>query len=235
MIAVLTGAGISADSGIATFRDSNGLWANHRVEDICTPEALIRNRQQVIEFYNTRRRELLDAKPNEAHLALAKLEKATDVEIITQNIDDLHERAGSTHITHLHGELRKLRSSRNENGIVDFSGWQQPIDARHSDGSLLRPHVVFFGEAVPMIENAVEIVQRADVLLVIGTSLNVYPAAGLVGYTSPDTHIYIVDPAANERDFRMPYIPNPTTVIPERAAIGVPHLVDKLIAELQNR
>lgn len=147
-VVVFTGAGVSADSGIATFRDSDGLWANHRIEDVCTPEALAKNRPAVIDFYNIRRRELLEKEPNAGHYALVKLQDSGcyDVEVVTQNIDDLHERAGSKQITHLHGELRKLRSSRDEDGIVDFNGWEQRLDTRHNDGSLLRPFVVFFGD-----------------------------------------------------------------------------------------
>ena len=147
-IVVFTGAGISADSGIATFRDSDGLWANYRIEDVCTPEALFRNRENVIDFYNIRRKELLGKHPNSAHLALVELEKKYHVEIITQNIDDLHERAGSTKITHLHGELRKLRSEIDELATVPIEGWEQKIDSLHPDGSQLRPFVVFFGENV---------------------------------------------------------------------------------------
>ena len=198
MIVVLTGAGISADSGIGTFRDSDGLWANYRIEDVCTPEALVRNRAQVIEFYNIRRKELLEKEPNAAHIALAELEREQDVYIVTQNIDDLHERAGSKNIVHLHGELRKLRSSRNEMATVPIEGWEQKLDDRHPDGSLLRPFVVFFGESVPMLERAIEITEKADVLIIIGTSLNVYPAASLVHYVRHDVPIYIVDPAVND-------------------------------------
>lgn len=227
MIVILTGAGISKDSGIATFRDSDGLWANYRIEDVCTPEALIRNRRQVIEFYNQRRKELLETEPNPAHYALAELEKTKDVTIITQNIDDLHERAGSKNIIHLHGELRKLRSSRNDNAIVPISGWQQQLDDRHSDGSLLRPHVVFFGEAVPNMEEAARIAMEADVFVIIGTSLNVYPAAGLANYVRSDAPIYIVDPADPD-SVKSGYIQNKITYIQERAAVGVPKLVEEL-------
>jgi NAD-dependent deacetylase len=230
MIVILTGAGISADSGIATFRDSDGLWANYRIEDVCTPEALVRNRAQVIEFYNIRRKELLEKEPNAAHLALAELEQEEDVCIITQNIDDLHERAGSKNIVHLHGELRKLRSSRNEMSTVKIDGWEQKLEDRHSDGSLLRPFVVFFGESVLMLEHAIEITEKADILIIIGTSLNVYPAASLVHYVRPDVPIYIVDPAVGDATaaFKAPHIPNPITYIAERAAVGVPELVKQL-------
>jgi NAD-dependent deacetylase len=230
MIVVLTGAGISADSGIATFRDSDGLWANYRIEDVCTPEALVRNRAQVIEFYNIRRKELLEKEPNAAHIALAELEQEQDVYVITQNIDDLHERAGSKNILHLHGELRKLRSSRNEMATLPINGWEQKLNARHPDGSLLRPFVVFFGESVPMLETAIEITEKADILIIIGTSLNVYPAASLVHYVRPNVPIYIVDPAVGDTNaaFKAPHIPNPITYIGKRAADGVPELVEQL-------
>ena len=179
-IVVFTGAGVSADSGIATFRDSDGLWAQYRIEDVCTPEALARNRALVIEFYNKRRRELFERKPNAGHYAIAELEKYFDVEVITQNVDNLHEQAGSSSVLHLHGELMKLRSSRNPELIVPIEGWEQPLDATAPDGSLLRPHIVFFGESVPMIEPATALVEKADLLIVVGTSLAVYPAASLV-------------------------------------------------------
>lgn len=231
MIVVLTGAGISADSGIATFRDSDGLWANYRIEEVCTPEALARNRAKVIEFYNIRRKELLEKEPNAAHVALAELEKRRDVCVITQNIDDLHERAGSKNVVHLHGELRKLRSSWNEMATVPIEGWEQKMDERHPDGSLLRPFVVFFGESVPMLEKAIEITEKADVLIIVGTSLNVYPAASLVNFVRSDVPIYIVDPAVNDTNaaFNAPRISNRITYIAERAAIGVPKLVENII------
>lgn len=230
MIVVLTGAGVSKDSGIATFRDSDGLWANYRIEDVCTPEALARNRKLVIDFYNERRREVLNCKPNAAHIALAELEKTHDVHVITQNIDNLHECAGTKNITHLHGEITKLRSSIDELATVSLDGWEQSLDARHPDGSLLRPYVVFFGESVPMLAEAIEIAEKADVLVIIGTSLNVYPAASLATYVRPDVPIYIVDPA-DPANVKSSYIRNPITYIQERAAVGVP----KLVAQLQKQ
>lgn len=163
-IVVFTGAGVSADSGLSTFRDSDGLWARYRIEDVCTPEALAVNRPTVIEFYNMRRKELLSAKPNAGHHTLAELERDYPVRIVTQNIDDLHERAGSTDVLHLHGHLRKLRSSRDENLIVPIDGWEQDPTATAPDGSLLRPHVVFFGEAVPMFEPACEDCGRCRII-----------------------------------------------------------------------
>ena len=151
-IVVFTGAGVSADSGIATFRDADGLWANYRVEDVCTPEALRNNRSTVIEFYNMRRRESLTKKPNAGHIAIAQMEQWADVQVITQNVDNLHEQAGSTRVLHLHGELMKLRSESNPNLIYNIDGWEQSLNARAEDGSLLRPYIVFFGESVPMFE-----------------------------------------------------------------------------------
>jgi NAD-dependent deacetylase len=222
-IVVFTGAGISRESEIATFRDSDGLWANYRIEDVCTPEALARNREGVIDFYNMRRREVLTKVPNAAHRALVELERHFDVEVITQNIDDLHERAGSTKITHLHGEVRKLRSSRDELATVPIESWEQKYDTRHSDGSLLRPFVVFFGESVPMLDRAVEITHTADLMVVVGTSLQVYPAASLVHYLRTDTPIYLIDP--NTPDLNLPNV----RVIREPASIGVPQIVRELI------
>ena len=219
-LVVFTGAGMSADSGLATFRDSDGLWANYRIEDVCTPEALARNRALVIEFYNKRRREMLAARPNAGHEAIAALERDFAVEIVTQNVDDLHERAGSTHVTHLHGELRKLRSTRNPELVVPIEGWEQKLDATAPDGSLLRPHIVFFGESVPMFERAAEIAARAEIMVVVGTSLAVYPAASLVRYAQPGVPIYLVDPGHPDTTG----IRNPLTVIPKRAAEGVPEL-----------
>lgn len=223
-IVVFTGAGMSADSGIATFRDADGLWANYRIEDVCTPEALVRNRALVIDFYNMRRREMLAVQPNAGHLAIAGLERDFDVEVVTQNVDDLHERAGSTRVTHLHGELRKLRSMRNPDVIVPIEGWEQPLDATGPDGALLRPHIVFFGEPVPMFERAAEIAAQAEVMVVVGTSLAVYPAASLVRYVRPEVPIYLVDPGNPD----VSGIRNPLTVIRKRAAEGVPELVELL-------
>ncbi|HIW64937.1 MAG TPA: NAD-dependent deacylase [Candidatus Alistipes intestinipullorum] len=223
-LVVFTGAGMSADSGLATFRDSDGLWANYRIEEVCTPEALARNRALVIEFYNMRRREMLSAEPNAGHRAIADLERDFDVEVVTQNVDDLHERAGSTHVTHLHGELRKLRSTRNPDLIVPIEGWEQPLDATAPDGSLLRPHIVFFGESVPMFERAAEIAAQAEAMVVVGTSLAVYPAASLVRYARPGVPIYVVDPGHPDTTG----IRNPLTVIPKRAAEGVPELAELL-------
>ena len=228
-IVVFTGAGVSADSGISTFRDSDGLWANYRIEDVCTPEALVRNRAQVIEFYNIRRRELFSVEPNAAHRAIAELEQHFDVEVVTQNVDNLHERAGSTRVTPLHGELMKLRSERNPELIVPIEGWEQTLDARAEDGALLRPHIVFFGESVPMFDAATRIATEADVMIVVGTSLAVYPAASLVRYARAGVPVYVVDPG--NPDVAM--IRNALTHIKARAAEGMPALAEKLISELK--
>lgn len=224
-IVVFTGAGVSADSGISTFRDSDGLWANYRIEDVCTPEALRHNRATVIEFYNMRRRESLTKKPNAGHLAIASMEEWADVTVITQNVDNLHEQAGSQRVVHLHGELMKLRSERNPELICDINGWEQRLDARAEDGALLRPHIVFFGESVPMFDPACKIVSEADILIVVGTSLAVYPAASLVYYVRDrEVPIYLVDPG--QPDTAM--IRNPLTHIKERGAVGVPQLIEML-------
>ncbi|MBO7197409.1 MAG: NAD-dependent deacylase [Tidjanibacter sp.] len=226
-IVVFTGAGVSADSGIATFRDSDGLWANYRIEDVCTPEALARNRAGVVEFYNMRRREVLAKEPNAAHYAIAQLEEHFDVRVVTQNIDNLHERAGSSRVLHLHGEVMKLRSERNPELIVPIEGWEQRLDERASDGALLRPHIVFFGESVPMFDEAARIASTADVMMVVGSSLAVYPAASLVRYVRPEVPVYLVDP-------HLPAghgIRNLREYVPKRAAEGVPELVARLIEE----
>ena len=226
-IVVFTGAGVSADSGLSTFRDADGLWANYRIDDVCTPEALIRNRALVIEFYNKRRKELLSTSPNAAHYAIAELERHFDVEVVTQNVDDLHERAGSTRVTHLHGELMKLRSERNSDLIVPISSWEQSLDARAEDGALLRPHIVFFGESVPMFDAATKIAAEADMMIVVGTSLAVYPAAMLVRYAKAGVPIYVIDPGTPDTSM----IRNPLTHIKARAAVGMPELTEKLIKE----
>ena len=224
-IVILTGAGISADSGIPTYRSSDGLWANFKIEEVCTPEALEHDRAKVINFYNMRRKEMSGKVPNAGHKALAELEKYFDVEIITQNIDNLHELAGSTKITHLHGELTKLRNDDSSH-IVEIGLREQQLDETAPDGTLLRPHIVFFGEAVPMFDKAKDLVQQADLLIVVGTSLAVYPAASLVGWVkNNDVPIYVVDPSVP----KIPFLRNRIFHKKERAAIGLP----KLVAELK--
>lgn len=192
-IVVLTGAGISAESGIKTFRDADGLWEGHDVMEVASPEGFARNPELVLNFYNERRRQLNEVEPNQAHKDLATLENNYKVTIITQNVDDLHERAGSTEVIHLHGELRKIRSTQNEN---DIKVWEKDLKLGDTceKGYQLRPHIVWFGEAVPMIEKAVEICYTADILVIIGTSMQVYPAASLIDYVQPNTPIYYIDP-----------------------------------------
>jgi len=223
-IVVLTGAGISAESGIRTFRDSNGLWEEHRIEDVATFEAWQRNQDLVLDFYNQRRKQLYEAKPNAGHLALTKLEKKFDVQIITQNVDDLHEQAGSKHVLHLHGELKKARSTVDESLVYEIDGWELKKGDRCEKGSQLRPHIVWFGEAVPMIEKAIEISAVADIFIVIGTSLNVYPAASLIYYVKKGTPVYLIDPHAE----MLNGIKN-LTLFWEPAGTGVPKLVNILI------
>jgi len=227
-LVVFTGAGASADSGISTFRGSSGLWANHRIEEVCTPEALAGNRSYVIDFYNERRKEMLTKEPNAGHLAIAKLEQYYDVQVVTQNIDDLHERAGSKRVTHLHGELRKLRSSLDDLATVPIEGWKQNLEDRHPDGSLLRPYVVFFGESVPMFDQAAHIVSKAEIFIVVGTSLVVYPAASLLHSVRPEVPVYLVDPGMPD----ITGVRNKVYHIRENSAQGLPKLVDKLISEV---
>lgn len=192
-IVVLTGAGISAESGIKTFRDSNGLWENHRIEEVATPEGWAANPGLVLDFYNKRRAQLLEVTPNDGHRALAELEQDLEVHIVTQNVDDLHERAGSTQVLHLHGELRKVRSERYPHLIY---GWDNDLQLGDlcERGTQLRPHIVWFGEAVPMLEPAADLASEADVFLIVGTSLQVYPAAGLMHYAPRNIPVYYVDP-----------------------------------------
>ena len=193
-LVVLSGAGISAESGIKTFRDYNGLWENHRIEDVASPKGFARNPQLVLDFYNARRQQLKEVKPNTAHKLLAELEDFFDVHIITQNVDDLHERGGSSKIIHLHGELTKAKSIQENSKIVDYID-DIKVGDLHPDGSQLRPHIVWFGEMVPEMDNAIEIASQADLFLVIGTSMQVYPAASVVRYVPANCEIFIIDPS----------------------------------------
>lgn len=222
-IVVLTGAGISAESGIKTFRDADGLWEGHDVMDVASPQGFAENPELVLDFYNQRRKQLLTVKPNAAHIALADLEQHHDVHIVTQNVDDLHERAGSTKVMHLHGELLKVRSTKNENDIVN---WKKEVNLGDlcADGHQLRPHIVWFGEQVPLLDKAVEIVEKADIVIIIGTSMQVYPAAGLISFAQPATPIYFIDPNPAERISEYGNV----TIIKNTAAKGVPILVSKL-------
>ncbi len=220
-LVVLTGAGISAESGISTFRDSGGLWEQYRIEDVATPEAWKNNPALVLEFYNQRRKQLLECKPNEAHYNLVKLEQYFDVQIITQNVDDLHERAGSKNILHLHGELRKAQSTVDPDIIYDIDGWELKLGDKCEKGSQLRPFIVWFGEPVPKIVEAEKITENADIFVVIGTSLAVYPAAGLLQYVPPQSPIYIIDP----NDV---YTWRKATHIREKASVGTRLLLETL-------
>ena len=223
-LVVLTGAGISAESGIHTFRDADGLWEGHDVMQVATPEGFEANTKLVLDFYNERRKQLLEVHPNKSHYNLVDLEKNFDVEIITQNVDDLHERAGSSNITHLHGELLKVRSSVDESIILD---WNKDLVLGDfcSKKSQLRPHIVWFGEMVPMLDKAIEITKKADVLIIIGTSMQVYPAASLIDYIKPNTPIYFVDPkpSISESNFKN------LTIIANVASIGTKKLKELLI------
>ncbi|MCG1036570.1 SIR2 family NAD-dependent protein deacylase [Polaribacter sargassicola] len=222
-LVVLTGAGISAESGINTFRDANGLWEGHDVMEVATPEGFAANPKLVLEFYNQRRKQLLEVKPNKAHYNLADLETSFDVQIITQNVDDLHERAGSKNVTHLHGELLKVRSSVDESIVLK---WTKDLFLGDlcDKKSQLRPHIVWFGEMVPMLNKAIEITQKADILVIIGTSMQVYPAASLINYIKPNTPIYFIDPkpSVSESNFKN------LKIIKEVASSGT----DKLISIL---
>ena len=227
-LVVLTGAGISAESGISTFRDSGGLWEQYDVMEVASIEGWRKNPQLVQRFYNDRRKQLAEVVPNAAHRILAELEKDFEVTVVTQNVDNLHERAGSTNIIHLHGELTKARSSINPDLIVDIG--YRPIEwgEKATDGSQLRPHIVWFGEAVPMIEKAADAVALADILLIIGTSLNVYPAAGLVGYANRKAEIYLIDP--NE----VIYHGREIIFIREKATVGIIEFQNSMIQKFQN-
>ncbi|APZ47572.1 NAD-dependent protein deacylase [Polaribacter reichenbachii] len=228
-IVVLTGAGISAESGIQTFRDADGLWEGHDVMEVASPKGFADNPELVLDFYNKRRKQLLTVKPNKAHLNLAELENLFDVEIITQNVDNLHEKAGSTKVTHLYGELLKVRSTVDETFVLD---WQK--DLLLGDlcihNSQLRPHIVWFGEMVPMLDKAIEITQKADILVIIGTSMQVYPAASLINYAQQNIPIYFIDPkpSVSENNF------NNLKIIKNLASSGTDELINLLKAKTFN-
>ncbi len=225
-IVILTGAGMSAESGISTFRDSNGLWKNHRIEEVATPAAWERNPELVLEFYNQRRKQLFEVEPNKGHKALVRLEEKFDVQIITQNVDDLHERAGSSHVLHLHGELKKARSTADPHLIYELDHWELKLGDKCEKGSQLRPHIVWFGEPVPMIEKAAEITQTTEIFMVVGTSMVVYPAAGLIHYVKREAPKFYVDPKA----FPLHGVPH-LEVIRKKAGEALPGLVDRLLRE----
>jgi len=215
-IVVLTGAGISAESGIKTFRDADGLWEGHDVMEVASPQGFANNPALVLDFYNQRRRHLLEVSPNKAHRALAVLEEAFNVTIITQNVDDLHERAGSTNVIHLHGELLKVRSIGGGN-IISWSA-DLVLGNKCQNGYQLRPHIVWFGEDVPMMGSAMEITSQADILMIVGTSMQVYPAASLINFVGAGTPIYFIDPKPSLNSNPLEKL----RVIPEKATIGVP-------------
>jgi len=222
-IVVLSGSGISAESGLKTFRDMGGLWEQYDVTQVASPVAWERDRSLVLRFYNERRKQLLETSPNRAHFALAELEKDYDVQIITQNVDDLHERAGSSNILHLHGEIRKARSTKDSALIYDIDGWELKEGDECELGSQLRPHVVWFGESVPAVSEAIQIAKTADIFLVIGTSLNVYPAAGIIDYLPDKTILFLVDPnAAGMKTGKK------CTFIQEKATTGIEKFIEMI-------
>jgi NAD-dependent deacetylase len=228
-VVVLTGAGISAESGISTFRDANGLWENHRIEDVASPVGFAKDPETVLRFYNLRRAQLGDVEPNEGHRALVRLEEKFDVYVVTQNVDNLHERAGSKNILHLHGELTKVRSTQYPELIYDVGVRPIQLGDLCERGAQLRPHIVWFGEEVPAMYEAAELAEKADFFLIVGTSLMVYPAAGLYEYTPGRCPIYLVDKS-------VPSVPsryrNRLRVFAEAATTGVPKVVDELMASV---
>jgi len=221
-LVVLSGAGISVESGIKTFREMGGLWEQYDITEVASPEGWQKNRQLVLDFYNQRRKELFNVNPNKGHRVLVELEGFFDVQIITQNVDDLHERAGSSHVLHLHGELKKVRSSIDEKLIHELAGWELKEGDLCEKGSQLRPHIVWFGEAVPMIEEAALIVQKADIFVIVGTSLNVYPAAGLLSYVPENTPVYLIDPEDINSQYNFKQIK-------EKASTGLVKLFKKIV------
>lgn len=225
-IVVLTGAGISAESGISTFRDAGGLWEGHDIMEVASPQGWKKNRELVLDFYNKRRRQLQEVQPNRAHQALVELEKQYEVHIVTQNVDDLHERAGSSQVIHLHGELLKARSSLDETLVVE---WTQDICIGDTciKGSQLRPHIVWFGEMVPMLPVAAEIIAEADMVMIVGTSMQVYPAASLVGFAPLGVPIYYIDPKPSI-NYELSKLDN-LTVLAESATVGVSQVVEQLL------
>ena len=222
-LVVFTGAGISAESGIRTFRDSGGLWEEHRVEDVATYEAWLKNREMVLDFYNQRRKQVMAAQPNAAHLFIAELQKRFDVQVVTQNVDDLHERAGSKKVLHLHGEIMKARSSIDPRLVYPLKEWELKMGMRCEKGSQLRPHIVWFGELVPEMDRAVPLVEKAELFVVIGTSLNVYPAAGLLNIVPSHVPAWLIDPS----EFHLEYF-RQIKHIKQTAVAGIEELKEDL-------
>jgi NAD-dependent deacetylase len=225
-IVILTGAGMSAESGLKTFRDSGGLWEGYRIEEVATYEAWLSDPEKVLRFYNERRKAMIQAEPNEGHKSLKLFEEKFDVKIITQNVDNLHERAGSKDVLHLHGELDKARSTKNPDLIYELNGKDINIGDTCELGSQLRPHIVWFGEPVPMLEKAISYTKKADFFIIIGTSLLVYPAASLIEYTNEQAEIYIIDPQTPEISQSLHY---KTKFINQKASSGVPQLIKELL------
>jgi len=239
-IVFFTGSGISAESGIQTFREAGaGLWENFRIEEVCTHEAILMDRPKVVRFYNDMRRQMLTKQPNVGHKAIAEMQNSADlngkyrVQVVTQNVDDLHERAGSTGVVHLHGEIMKLRSSRDERAAIGLTerpdlfrdGWEQRLDDCHPDGSLLRPFIVFFGEGVPEFERAIEVAQEADVFVVVGSSLVVYPAASLLDYVRPEVPIFVVDPGEPS----LGQYAGRVHLLRKPASVGIPEVIETIM------
>ncbi len=226
-VVVLSGAGMSEESGLKTFRDANGLWEGHDVMQVATPEGWKKNQELVLRFYNERRKQLLEVSPNQGHLDLVRLEDAYDVHIVTQNVDDLHERAGSSQVIHLHGELLKVRSCKDPSIVLD---WREDLKTGDvcSQGGQLRPHIVWFGEDVPLMQDASHIVSTADYIIVVGTSMQVYPAAGLITLAKSDAEVFFIDPApAITQKPRL-------TILPEKATTGIKKVVNKLLSQQSN-
>jgi len=221
-LVILSGAGMSQESGLKTFRDMDGLWENYRVEDVASIDAWYRNPALIMNFYNQRRKQLDEVQPNVGHTGIAELEKWFDVQVVTQNVDDLHERAGSSKVLHLHGELRKVRSTIDADLVYNLDGWELKMGDTCEKGSQLRPHIVWFGEAVPAISDAISLVEKADIIVVIGTSMAVYPAAGLINYAKPGIPVFVIDPARPNV-----YMKN-VEYIEEKAGKGVKILKNKL-------
>lgn len=221
-LVVLSGAGMSQESGLKTFRDMDGLWENYNVEDVASIDGWRRDPYLVMDFYNQRRKQLNEVEPNSGHIAIAKLEEWFDVTVITQNVDDLHERAGSSNVIHLHGELRKVRSTFDENLVYTLDGWELKMGDKCEQGSQLRPHIVWFGEAVPALYDAIPVVEDADIIVVIGTSMAVYPAAGLIHYAKPEAPVFVIDPNRPEVTLKN------VVYIDEKASVGVEILKQKL-------
>lgn len=230
-IVILTGAGISAESGIRTFRGEDGLWEGHRIEDVASPLGWEKDKQMVLDFYNARRAQLKEVQPNKAHQSISLLQEEYQVEVITQNVDDLHERAGNQNITHLHGELRKVRSCINSEYIIE---WDDDLNQQHKcpDGSQLRPHIVWFGEAVPMIDQAINIISDAEYIWIIGTSMQVYPAASLVSYAPSSSKIYYIDPNP-KINYELSFLD--VQIIQDTAANATPDLVDEFMKKKNGR